>query len=472
MDPVLFRQILFFSCRVDQDNRIVVGVSGGPDSIALLDLLNQCNVNVIAAHFNHQLRGQAQSDLEFVRSFCRERKIRFTSGKANIRELAQRNKRSIEEQARISRYQFLFQTAKKENAVFVAVGHNADDQVETVLMHLLRGSGLSGLCGMEMRSENSGWSDGIVLIRPLLDTWRSEIDDYCKQRNLNPIQDLSNQESLYYRNRIRNELVPYLATYNPAVKGLLTRLANVLKGDKEILQVAVEQALTSVVSKQNADHFILDRSRFRELKFGMQREVLRFCIHKLYPDQRDLDFEIIEHTRDFAQQNREGIHYLFRDLHIESENESIILTRSDTKLDLNKYPQIDGQIQIGAQFQDNQLGDNWRLEFSLEKKPKILDFGKLDPNTAIIDSDKLSLPLFFGTSQPGERFLPLGMTGHSIKVSDYWINKKLPKKYRAGYPLLYDQNKIVWIPGFQPSETVRVDAATRTILRISLIKPG
>jgi len=160
-----FSDFLVNSIKGGKNAQVIAGVSGGPDSITMADLFRRCDIPIIIAHFNHGIRKEANADEEVVRRYAEKNGIRFESEHANIREIAARNKRSIEEQARISRYQFLFELARKEHANYVAVGHTADDQIETILMHLLRGTGISGLCGMSMVNEHSEWGEGITLIR-------------------------------------------------------------------------------------------------------------------------------------------------------------------------------------------------------------------------------------------------------------------------------------------------------------------
>lgn len=471
MDLKKFQKIVNAQCGVKRNSAVIVGVSGGPDSLALLDLLNKCGIKVIAAHFNHQLRSAADDDETKVRNFSVKRKIIFEAGRRNIKLLAVKNKRSIEEQARISRYEFLFSVAKKYHAGFVAVGHNADDQVETILMHLLRGSGLDGLCGMQVSTQEPEWGEA-VLIRPLLPFWRIEIDEYCKLTDLQPVHDASNQESIFFRNRIRNELIPYLLTFNSKVKMQLYKMAEVLKGEKDIINFSVKAVNEKLKPEKEKELIRIDFKDFSDLPIGLQREVLRMYIKDFYPQERDIDFDLIERGRSFLKKNLNGSELLFGNLVIEKDGESIFLKKGNHKLPLGKYPQIEKAIKFQEIPVSNELNAYWQIEISEVTPGKQAEVGNEDPFQAFVDADKLKQPLIARISKPGDRFAPLGMKGKTIKLSDFWINRKLPRKYRGLYPLISDQERIVWIPGFQPSEDVRMDGSTKRILKIEVRKKG
>jgi tRNA(Ile)-lysidine synthase len=242
MDLERIRSLLESECGLQSEKPVLVGVSGGPDSLCLADVLESLGYSLVIAHFNHQLRPQAGDDARVVEEFAGKRGIPFVLGSEKVGEFAESHHLSLEEAARICRYRFLFSQAEAAGAQAVAVAHNADDQVETVLMHLLRGSGLSGLRGMPYRSLTTEWSSTIPLVRPLLGVWREEINEYCAVRQLQPVTDLSNQDTTFYRNRLRHELVPYLQHYNPQAKERIWKMANVLAADYEVLEAQVEAA--------------------------------------------------------------------------------------------------------------------------------------------------------------------------------------------------------------------------------------
>jgi tRNA(Ile)-lysidine synthase len=181
------KQILQDECQLNLSLPIVVGVSGGPDSLCVLDVLDRNGYSAIVTHFNHKLRSSSDEEAEIIRHFAEERGLQFILGEEDVSERVEREGESIEEAARNARYQFLFTCARSVGAQGVVVGHSADDQVETVLMHLLRGAGMSGLGGMTTRALPNAWSEHIPLVRPLLGVWRNQILDYCRERGLDPV---------------------------------------------------------------------------------------------------------------------------------------------------------------------------------------------------------------------------------------------------------------------------------------------
>ena len=207
--------------------------------MALLDVVVRCGYKPLVAHFNHQLRGDAARDADFVRQRSEDYGLEFVLGSADVAAQASENGQGIEEAARGARYQFMFALAQERGAAALAVAHQADDQVETVLLNLLRGSGLKGLGGMRFRSF-SPFNETIPLIRPLLSCWREEITAYCGEHGLSYVTDATNQDSTYRRNRVRLELLPELESYNPQIKRTLYRMADLLAEDMEFIDEAVQ----------------------------------------------------------------------------------------------------------------------------------------------------------------------------------------------------------------------------------------
>lgn len=227
MDIFSLKNVLSHECELSKTTPIVVGVSGGPDSLCLLHLLHSLEYAVIAAHVNHQLRPEADQEAFYVKEFADSLGIPFYQTCVDVHQFSENEKLSIEESARILRYRFLMEVADQQSAQALAVAHQADDQIEIVLMHVLRGSGMSGLKGMPYRGFNPAFSLEIPIIRPLLGVWRDEILEYCQVNQIKPCYDLTNEDARFFRNRIRQELVPILTTYNTQAKqhlwqGLMT----------------------------------------------------------------------------------------------------------------------------------------------------------------------------------------------------------------------------------------------------------
>ena len=246
---------------IDPGQALVVGVSGGPDSLCLLHVLRELAPDLAlrlhVAHLHHGLRGvDADADAAFVQETAVAWGLPVTIEHADVAALAQQTGMSLEEAARHARYSFLARVAERNGARAIAVGHTADDQVETVLMHFLRGSGLAGLRGMQPVSDFGFWMrgaepaaaiGGAVLLRPMLSVSRAEILDYCADHGLTPRFDRSNEDTTFFRNRLRHELLPLLETYNPQIRRILLNSATVLADDYEHLRGQLQAAWSQVI---------------------------------------------------------------------------------------------------------------------------------------------------------------------------------------------------------------------------------
>ena len=272
---------------IEKGDRLVIGVSGGPDSICLLHLLAglraELDLTLTIAHLNHQLRGRdAQADEDFVREIAARRQFPVRVETYNVAALADRRKQSVEEAGRQLRYAFLWRVAIETGANKIAVGHNADDQVETVLMHFLRGSGLAGLRGIQPCIDIANlrlYPDDLPapaptpspkLIRPLLETPRSRIDAYCRANHLTPRQDYSNQDTTFFRNRLRHELIPHLETYNPNIRQVLQHTARVITADAEILDDQLDEIWQWVVKNESPETIEVDLPVWLNLPLGLE----------------------------------------------------------------------------------------------------------------------------------------------------------------------------------------------------------
>jgi len=473
MDLERIRSQLAQECRLQPDRPVLAGVSGGPDSLCLADVLDSLGYKLVIAHFNHQLRPQAGEEAHSVEEFARKRGIPFVLGSEAVGEFAEQHKLSLEEAARICRYRFLFSQAEAADVQAVAVGHNADDQVETVLMHLLRGSGLAGLRGMPFCSLATEWSATISLVRPLLGVWREEILEYCAMRRLQPVTDLSNQDTTFYRNRLRHELVPYLMQYNPQAKEHIWKMANVLGEDFQVLDAQVKAAWATCLSKSGKGFVRLDSRELARQPLGLQRALFRWAIKTLRPEAKDIEFDIIEKAVAFARRpSHSGRADLFQGIEIDLHGDDLTLSDASVNATNPDRPQLlsiegiplDEQGSVG-------LENGWRLSCELINNAESMpDLELRDPWQGWLDADAVQLPLLVRTRRPGDRFRPLGMAGHSVKVSDFWVNAGLERQARDRWPLVCAGDEIVWIPGFRPAQKCRITTATRQIVHLKIFR--
>ena len=288
-----------------KNDRVVVGVSGGPDSVALIFLLHklrkELNLDLHIAHLDHQLRKDSDQDKEFVKSLAQKLNLPFTSAEINIGRLPKKG--SIEEIARKERLRFIFTVAKNIGATKIALGHNQDDQAETVLMRLIRGTGLSGLASILPKRKMGEWT----IVRPLIEVPRKAIECYLKRKKIKPRIDLSNKELIYFRNHIRNRLIPQLIKdYNPNIKLVLANAAQIAACDYDYLEKAARRALHRLKKplpqgKANSVAGMrFSLTKFSKLHPAMQRLILRLSIAQIKGTTRRLSFKHIKEIEDLV----------------------------------------------------------------------------------------------------------------------------------------------------------------------------
>jgi tRNA(Ile)-lysidine synthase len=469
MQKAQFSDLLIQKCLIDPQKPVVAGVSGGPDSLCMLDLLNKSGMKVYVLHVNHQLRSEADDESQLVEAFCAQRNIKCKILTGDIKQLASDKKISIEEAARLYRYNALFEYANLIRAQAVLVAHNANDQAETVLMHLLRGSGLSGLKGMQMRSFQPMWSTSIPLVRPLLKTSRGEILAYCEENRLSPAYDQSNQDTKYFRNRIRQELLPELMTYNPRVLELLASMSDVITIDQSFLEEEAQKAWNACLIKEGLHFVLFDISRLSALHPALLRKVLRKAIAQIEPDLRDLDFAATERAVNFLDPKSRVNHiHLLSNIELLKNRRTELLICGQNDILTGLWPQID--IMMSFVLDSNSemdLDSGWKIKCI--ESTQVPTFTK-DGLTAVLDAD-LVFGMYLNVNSPGDRFEPYGMHGKSVKLGDYWTNMGLPEKARKKWPLLRNGNgEIMWLIGTQISDRYKITETTKKILILKLIQ--
>jgi tRNA(Ile)-lysidine synthase len=465
-------RILQFECQLDRENPIVVGVSGGADSMCLVDVLAQEKFPIIVAHLDHQLRPESSSEAEIVHLYAKARGIQFILGSEDVKARAELKGESLEEAARNARYRFLYQCAEESGAQAVMVGHTADDQVESVLMHLLRGSGLDGLSGMPYCWLPNAWHAEIPLIRPLLSTWRIETLAYCEQKGIHIVSDPTNQDPSYFRNRLRLELIPYLETFNPAIRKLIWQSAEVMRGDRDVITRLVDDAWRRVLVKQGAGHVAIESDLSRDFSLGMQRRLIRRAIAQLRPSLRDISFSDVERGVEQIREKKPFAEIdLAAGLKLVSEPGLLWVAEWDSTLPADMWPQVSSgqsELEIGDTIA---LQSGWLLAAEKAAKndvrfePEGLDD---DTSQAWLDLGCIKPPLLVRARREGDRFQPLGMQGQSQKLSDFMINQKIPRRARDRWPLVCSGDQIIWVAGYRPAESVQITPQTAQVVKLSL----
>ena len=469
--------ILRDECGLTKDRPIIAGVSGGPDSLCLMSVLRKAGYRVIVAHFNHKLRPDSDADANVVEQTAGRLNIASIVENGDVRGFAETEKLSIEEAARILRYRFLMQQARQFKAQAVAVGHTADDQVETVLMHFLRGAGLSGLKGMTHRTILQTFDPEIPIVRPLLDLWREDTVVYCAANGFRPRHDPSNASLDFFRNRLRHLLIPALESYNPRFREVIWRTSRSLAGDHEIVAQATDDAWKKCLVQENADFVAFDSSTLMKLPLGLQRNLVRRAIERLHPESLDIGFAALERTSHFIN-NTTHQHArldLSGDLHLLHEGLLIYVVAGDATLPVERWPQMpDESTTISVKIPGSiELSGGWKLNcerWNIASLAMEQARSNNDPFHVWLDAKGISDALELRVRQDGDRFEPLGMDGHAMKISDFFINVKLPQRARDRWPLLCLGEKVVWVPGYRPAHPFRLTDETRQALYFSMTR--
>lgn len=267
---------------IQNDDKIVVGVSGGPDSICLVDILNdiknedKINFELVVCHINHMIREEAGEDEEFVKKYCEENTIPFFAKHAEVKKMAKEMKIGTEEAGRKIRYEFFEEVLQKTSANKIATAHTKNDNAETVLMNLIRGSGTSGLKGIKAIREDK-------YIKPLIDVSRDEIEEYCKEKKLNPRHDKTNDENIYTRNKIRNILIPLIKKeFNPNIIETINRLSKLVEKESDYLDNITEETYKKILIKEEKQEIILNLKRFNEEDEVIKSRIVLYTIKKLF----------------------------------------------------------------------------------------------------------------------------------------------------------------------------------------------
>ncbi len=467
---------LMNECLLDPSKPVLLGLSGGPDSLSLLHILTSAEIEVIAAHLDHMLRPASTDEADFVEAYCKDMGVTCVRTQMDVSKFADELHLSIEEAARECRYTFFFEQARKLGAQAVITGHNADDQVETVLMHLLRGSGMSGLSGMKVVEPNPHWQADIPLWRPMLGVYREAILEYCENNQLSPIMDESNQDVKYFRNQLRHEVIPMLEGVNLQIKGILLRTAEVISADDDLLNQITGEIWDACVESSSSRWTIIDRNAFNAQPLSLRRRLLRKAITYFRPGLRDIGFEVIErHLLSLANSRKGSKRYdLANGLDIYIEDSVFTIIEHGDRL-----PEIDlPQLIHSHAYPLNRdasliLANGWVMHAMLINQEDLSSVAPAlltNPNHAWLAADDLKFSLLVRGRKAGDAWQPMGLAGHTQKLSDFFINEKVPLKARQHWPLVTSAEDIIWVTGFRPSEGFSLNGSESQILHLWIDK--
>jgi tRNA(Ile)-lysidine synthase len=463
--------------------KVLIGVSGGPDSMALLHVLSRIapdlDITLAAVYVNHGLRpDEAHNEKDLVETAAVNLGVDFFTGSVDVQGLAAQQKLSIEHAARLLRYDFFEKTAKEWRATKIAVAHTADDQAEEVLLRLIRGTARKGLSGMQTIRDGK-------IIRPFLRFPKSRLLEYLEKKSIQFLLDSSNTEDFYLRNRIRNELMPFLAdNYNPDIRQTLLRTANILQDEEELLEKITKTVFAEIIStvpetleqvrigssqpKKSANQeLFLNIDRFNTEPRAIQRRVLEKCcwLMACEPQSRQ-----IEDLLRLAMKDVPG-----GSLHL---SEGLRVTKNNAQLCF-AYPQGRGSFRgdlssdKGIEFPEISIPAPGVFDFPQLNKKLVVEHinkaaavsGEIFPTGENLDPSLFSFPLILRGPKPGDRFHPLGAPG-SKKVSDFLSDQKIDRHTRGLVPVLCSNDSILALPGLRIDHRYRVTDKTTHIIRV------
>jgi tRNA(Ile)-lysidine synthase len=455
---------------ISPGDHVLVAVSGGPDSVALLHLLyelrGELELNLEVAHLQHGIRGaEAQEDARFVAALADKLNLPFHLKEVDLRQIKSvAGKGNLEALARDERYRFFAAVARERRLGKIATAHTLDDQAETILMWLLRGSGLKGLSGMSpahrLAGANIGPDNRLIVIRPLLDVSRAEVEEYLNEKRLIFRIDRSNQDPSFLRNWIRLELIPRLKEKTDRnLPSRLAQQAELIREEDELLDAFAQAALSETRNAENMDRGLL-------LKHGraMQRRLLRLWIEETRGHLRGLDFQHVEAFLDLIKagppQSRLAIPGGWE---LVREYETLRFEKRFRSLK-QQCASYSYELRPGEDLHIREAG----LTIAAREILPPLPSPPVDLMEVFFDSASFAGRLTMRNFRPGDRFQPLGMRGHK-KVKDFFIEKKIPLSVRASLPLLVLGDEVIWIPGYGRSEVGKVTPQTEVILNLQAV---
>lgn len=486
----------FFAQARDTTQTVIIGVSGGADSICLLhglwSLAAAWRLNLHVAHLDHNLRPESSEDAQFVQAMADELGLPCTIETVAVGAL--QTKGGIEDAARRARYEFLGRLAvnvtSAEQVPLIAVGHNADDQAETVLMNFIRGSGLDGLGGM-------GWithlpvpiDRPVQVVRPLLDTRRAEIVAYLARHNVRWREDGTNSDKKFLRNRLRHDVLPLLKEINPNLLETLGRNAEILRTEAERIN-QIDAEMLAQISRQDEARIVLDLEALQACELPTMRNILRLALYDLCKEPRDIRFAIVDSLVQVVQSSvsdgrstvgASGPHPLVADICWTllpangQEKATLSLHQSERLPRPVDHPLIDdgwpdAPHEIGVKGTLASQGD-WLLKSRTMARAKMPDdWRQHDPWGVYLDADSVDRPQLSSLEYLAAslRFAPLGMNGQHKSIGDFFTDRKIAPAVRAKWPLVVEaeSGRVLWVCGLQPAHDARITKTTEQVLHL------
>jgi tRNA(Ile)-lysidine synthase len=442
-------------------DRVLIGLSGGPDSVCLLHILTtlrgKYNLSLHALYIDHGLRpGETGREIEFCGKICEQHDTQFITKPIDVRSHAKTAKLNIQEAARLLRYSIYEETSSEINANKIALGHTADDQAETLLMHLFRGSGPTGLAGIPPVRKD--------IIRPLIELERKEIERFLESEGIHFITDSSNTKKDYVRNRVRLSVIPLLREFNPDITGTLSKTAAIFRDEEKYFEILVTKTLMKLISRKTETRIELFLAPFEIMDKVIMRRVLRRAIDETR-GLRGITFIHIEDMIDLIKSGAPGDRlYLPGGIRVIKDYSTLIFT-SEAPKTLNPCT-----LNISGETILKEAGILIKAsEANIQQSDKAGQTQGLWKSLAIFDADILHFPLTARPRKNGDVFYPLGF-GKRKKLQDFYVDQKVPRDERNRIPLIVSGDDIIWIVGYRADDRFKVTEKTTRVVKLEVKK--
>lgn len=454
---------------LDKGDSIVIGVSGGPDSVALFhalyELKRMYSLNIIVAHLNHLLRGEdSLKDERYVVKLAKKFNVPVIMKKTDVLKFSKEQHVTVEEAGRIARYNMFNRIAKDLKVDKIALAHHFDDQAETVLMRIIRGTGISGFGGIFPVREHKG----LTVIRPLLECSKKEILNYLKLKKIKAREDKTNISEIYFRNRIRNELLPILEKkYNLQIRSHLVKFAEIARYQQDFIDKIADNISERVFEPEpeiaGSTELIKDKIAYSHP--AIQYSIIRKAVLLTGCDLAKFNFEHIDAILKLVE-SPEGN----KELHL-PENMTVVkrynkLIFIKDRCDILKKKEYKYSLSEKGKTELRELGIKLKIE-EFNKKIRIKKSSKI----AYFDKSGVSFPLFVRNRRIGDKFSPFGLGGKFKKLKDFFIDEKIPIEIRDTVPLLVDsKDRILWVAGYRADDRFKITAKTGHIIKCSIVQ--
>jgi len=434
---------------------VLLALSGGPDSVCLLDCLlslkEKLGVTVFAAHVNHMLRGEASDrDEAFVKTLCGRKNVPLFVKRIDIFALAKEKKISTELAARVTRYQFFEETCREREIAKIATAHQLDDHAETVFFNLIRGAGLKGMSGIAPVRGN--------IVRPLLFVSRREIEYYIEENHLSFVSDETNFENIYTRNQIRHTLIPLAKKLNPSFLDSVKKSAHIARAANDYVTLQAKEAFRRLATAENGSVF-LSLEGYLSLHEALKFPVISLCVREAGAENPT--FDLFEEIEKMAFSKTVSKRRAFQNIVVQTTYGGLIF---------EKFSPKENDFFFCRKLSENQgrfFSKREKFRIFYEIQPLYTEIIQKKLNTAVLDCGKIKTIVYARERKKGDRYTPLGFSG-SKSVKKMMIDKKIPRTLRDEIPVFADEEGILWVPGFPVCERCKTDENTKLFLYIEV----